>query len=186
MAQTDSSAPARKPRRANVQIDRLDELAGTDLADLCEITAEAIIDGEGFLWIKVPPLRVLENYWKGVLLVPERSLYVGRLDGRIVGTAQLYHPSHNNEAGAFAVELTTFFIAPWARGHGVARGILKRLFREARQRGYKNIDLHVRADRSAAIALFEAHGFECWGEKPRYARLKGRYIGGRYYTKQLG
>ncbi|HBF98021.1 MAG TPA: hypothetical protein DDW95_05685, partial [Alphaproteobacteria bacterium] len=77
MAQTDSSAPARKPRRANVQIDRLDELAGTDLADLCEITAEAIIDGEGFLWIKVPPLRVLENYWKGVLLVPERSLYVG-------------------------------------------------------------------------------------------------------------
>ena len=41
-------------------------------------------------------------------------------------------------------------------------------------------------DRIAAIALFEAHGFECWGEKPRYARLKGRYIGGRYYTKQLG
>src|SRR5256885_5362883 len=27
----------------------------------------------GFGWLKPPPGQVLENYWKGVLLVPERS-----------------------------------------------------------------------------------------------------------------
>ena len=48
-----------------------------------------IIEGGGFGWLKPPPRQVLENYWKGVLLVPERRLVVGRLDGIIAGSAQL-------------------------------------------------------------------------------------------------
>lgn len=167
------------------RVETLESFEGSDLADLCEITGEAIVDGQGFLWLKIPRRTVLENYWNGVLLVPERSLYVARLDGRIVGTAQLYHPSANNEAGAFAVELTTFFVAPWARGHGLARGLLDRAIVDARERGYTTLDLHVRADRRAALRLFEEYGFTCWGEKERYARSGGTYIAGRYYSKYL-
>ncbi len=34
--------------------------------------------------------------------MPERLLFVGRLDGIIVGSAQLVRPPRNNEAQAFA------------------------------------------------------------------------------------
>lgn len=167
------------------RIDEVESFTGNDLAELCELASDAIIDGEGFLWVKVPPIRILENYWNGVLLVPERSLFVARLDGRIVGTAQLLRPSINNESGAFAAQITTFIIAAWARGHGLARGMMQRLEEVARQRGYTSLDLDVRSDRIAAINLFEAHGFERWGQKLRYARIQGRYISGYFYSKFL-
>ena len=54
---------------------------GTHLDDLCEATESAIAEGGGFGWLKPPPRQVLENYWKGTLLVPERWLVVGVLPG---------------------------------------------------------------------------------------------------------
>lgn len=166
-------------------IDHLDVFEVGDLDDLCNATEEAIVDGEGFMWLKPPRRTVLENYWNGVLLVPERTLFVARLDGRIVGTTQLLRPSTNNEAGAFAAELTTFFVAPWARGHGLARGLLEETELTARTRGYSTLDLHVRGDRAAAIALFEQAGFVCWGQKERYLKVADAYVSGRFYTKWL-
>lgn len=176
------------PANGDLKITRIDEIeafTGNDLAELCELAADAIIDGEGFLWVKVPSTRILENYWNGVLLVPERSLFLARLDGRIVGTAQLLRPSSHNESSAFAAQITTFIIAAWARGHGLARGMMQRLEDVARGRGYTSLDLDVRSDRIAAINLFEAHGFQRWGIKLRYARINGRYISGWYYSKFL-
>ena len=57
-----------------VRIERLTRYSGTDLDDLCEATESAIIEGGGFGWLKPPPRQVLENYWKGMLLVTERRL----------------------------------------------------------------------------------------------------------------
>ena len=56
-------------------------------------------------------------------------LYVGRLDGTIVGSAQLVRPPRNNEAQAFSATLMHSFIAPYARGHGLARLLTARLER---------------------------------------------------------
>ena len=169
----------------NVRIEELEAFTGNDLAQLCDLATDAIIDGDGFLWVKPPPLRVLENYWNGVMLVPERSLFIARLEGRIAGTAQLLRPSVNNESGAFAAQITTFIVAAWARRHGLARGMMQGLEVLARGRGYTSLDLDVRSDRLAAINLFEAHGFQRWGVKPRYARIHDRYISGYYYSKKL-
>ncbi|MDO9461504.1 MAG: GNAT family N-acetyltransferase [Alphaproteobacteria bacterium] len=167
------------------RIDEIESFIGNDLAELCELTTHVVTDGDGFLWVKAPPIRVLENYWNGVMLVPERSLFIARLDGRVVGTAQLLRPPANNESGSFAAQITTFIIAPWARGHGLARGLLQELEEVARARGYSTLDLDVRSDRLVAIKLFEAHGFVRWGVKQRYARINGRYIAGYYYSKHL-
>ncbi len=167
------------------RIEEIESFTGNDLAELCELTTHAITDGDGFLWVKAPPVRVLENYWNGVMLVPERSLFIARLDGRVVGTAQLLRPSANNESGSFAAQVTTFIVAPWARGHGLARGLLQGLEEVARARNYTTLDLDVRSDRLVAIRLFETHGFERWGVKPHYARINGRYISGYYYSKHL-
>ena len=65
--------------------------------------------------------RALETYFRGVLLVPERELFVARLNGDIVGSAILVRPPRNNEAQAFAASLMHSYIAPYARGYGLAR-----------------------------------------------------------------
>ena len=80
-------------------VGRLEEISESDLADLCEATETAILDGGGFGWLKPPGRTVLERYWQGVLLVPERELFVARLDGVIAGSAQLVRAPRNNEAG---------------------------------------------------------------------------------------
>src|SRR5436305_9716973 len=110
-----------------VRVERLTRYSGSDLDDLCEATESAIVEGGGFGWLKPPPRQLLENYWKGVLLVPERRLVVGRLDGVICGSAQLSKAPRNNEAQAMAGTVTTAFVAPWARGHGIGRRIVSEL-----------------------------------------------------------
>ncbi|HYM29989.1 MAG TPA: GNAT family N-acetyltransferase [Candidatus Cybelea sp.] len=169
----------------STRIEKPTKLPEPDLDDLCEATEEAIIDGNGFGWLKAPPRRVLESYWKGVLLVPQRELYVARLDGHIVGSAQLLKPPPNNEAQGHGATLTTFFIAPWARGHGLARGLLRAVEDAARAAGYEMLDLDVRETQTAAIHLYEAAGFQRWAVKARYAKVNGQYVAGYFYNKDL-
>ena len=57
---------------AKIKIESIQRLEYGDLDDLCDATESAIIEGGGFGWIRVPPRKVLENYWKGVLTIPER------------------------------------------------------------------------------------------------------------------
>ena len=106
---------------ANVSVERLTEFAGPDLHDLCDAADAAILDGGGFGWLTPPQRHVMEAYWKGVMVVPERELFVARLDRTIAGSAQLVRPPRNNEAQNYVGHLTLSFTAPWARGHGLAR-----------------------------------------------------------------
>jgi ribosomal protein S18 acetylase RimI-like enzyme len=164
------------------KITRLDE---DELVDLCDATEAAILDGGGFGWLSPPPREVLERYWKGVLLVPERDLFVARLDDTIGGSVQLLRPPRNNEAQSFAATLTTSFVAPWARGHGLARMLTQAVEKEARRLGFSFLNLDVRESQAAAIKLYESLGFECWGTNPNYAVVDKRLVAGRYYSKQL-
>ena len=92
------------PDSLSLLVERLDMFEATDLADLCEATDAAILEGGGFGWVEPPGRQALENYYKGVLLVPERELFVARLNGHVVGSAQLVRPPRNNEAQAFAAQ----------------------------------------------------------------------------------
>src|ERR1700685_4383444 len=138
--------------KAKVAIERLIQCAGTDLDDLCEATEAAIVEGGGFGWLKPPPRHVLENYWKGVLLIPDRRLVVARLDRTLGGSAELSKAPRNNEAQSFAGTLTSAFVAPWARGHGLARGIVIEIERLAREEfNLIVLNLDLRATQRAAI-----------------------------------
>src|SRR5277367_2764684 len=127
-----------------VSVDRLTKFSGTDLDDLCEATESAITEGGGFGWLKPPPRQVLENYWKGVLLVPELRLVVGRLDGVIAGSAQLSRAPRNNEAQSFAGTLTGACAAASSRGHGIARGMVIEIERIAGEIGLAVLNLDLR------------------------------------------
>jgi ribosomal protein S18 acetylase RimI-like enzyme len=166
-------------------IERVEAFTDEDLHALCEATHAAIIDGGGFGWINPPGRQLLETYYRGVLLVPERTLLVARLNGTIVGSAQLVRQPRNNEAQAFSATLMHSFIAPYARGYGLARLLTQAAEESARAMGYLVLNLDVRETQTAAIRLYESLGFARWGVHPAYARVGGKTVRGFYYYKLL-
>ena len=160
-------------------------MSDDDLQSLCEAADAAILEGGGFGWVKSPGRLALERYFRGVLLVPERELFVARLDDVIVGSAQLVRPPRNNEAQAFAAALMHAFIAPYARGHGLAGLLTTRVEDGARALGYQVLNLDVRETQETAIRLYERLGYDRWGEHPAYARVGGRTVRGIYFHKLL-
>ena len=128
----------------NVKAELCKSLNKVDLQELCDATEEAISAGGGFGWVSPPALRTLQNYWKGVLLIPERVLIVGKLDNVIAGSTQLIKPAKNNEAQSHSCILSTFFFASWARGFGLAKAVFEKAELKAKQDGFKIINLEVR------------------------------------------
>lgn len=165
------------------RIERFEDDA--DVHALVEAATAAILDGGGFGWVKPPKASVLEQYFRGVALVPERELIIGRIDGVIYGAAQLLKPSRNNEAQAFAATIMHHFVAPYVRGNGLAKLIVQKAEERARALGYQVLNLDVRETQTAAIALYEAAGFTRWGTHPAYAKVRGALIQGHFYTKRL-
>lgn len=173
------------PPPASIQVERLAVLSDDDMQTLCEAADAAIIDGGGFGWLRPPGRAALEQYFRGIVMVPERELFVGRMDGVIYGAAQLVRPARNNEAQAFGATLAHNFVAPYARGHGLARMIVERVEDRARALGYQVLNLDVRETQHAAITLYEHGGFKRWGTHPAYARTDGQTIAGIFYYKLL-
>ena len=58
-----------------VTIEMATELSANDISELCDATEEAIEAGGGFGWLAPPPRSVLEDYWRGILLVPDYHLF---------------------------------------------------------------------------------------------------------------
>jgi len=168
-----------------VSVEHVESLSDEDLAELCDAAEVAILDGGGFGWVSPPPREAMERFWRGVMVVPERLLVVGRLDGRVGGSAQLVQAPRNNEAQAAIATITTNFVAPWARGHGMARDLTVACEASALAKGVRFINLDVRETQEAAIQLYESLGYERWGTNPNYAVVGRRAISGFYYTKRL-
>jgi ribosomal protein S18 acetylase RimI-like enzyme len=160
-------------------------LTEPDLQDLCEATNAAIIEGGGFGWVQSQDRAALARHFRGVLLVPDRMLFLARLDGTVVGSAQLVRPPRNNEAQAFAAQLTHAYIAPYARGFGLARRLVDRVEEHAAAMGFRVLNLDVRETQESAIKLFERLGYVRWGTHPAYARVDGRTVAGHSYYKLL-
>ncbi len=172
-------------KKYNINAEICKSLDKVDLQELCDATEEAIIGGGGFGWISPPSFKTLQNYWKGVLLIPERVLIVGKLDNVIAGSVQLIKPAKNNEAQSHSCILSTFFFAPWARGFGLAKEVFNKAETKAKQDGFKVINLEVRETQHRAIQLYEQSGFIKSGINPKSGFIDGKYITGYYYYKEL-
>ena len=165
--------------------EKLNELKRADKASLCEATEDAIRDGIGFNWNTAPSREVLESYWRGVLIVPERELFVGRVDGTIAGAIQLVKPSASKQSQAFMARISNHFVAPWARGHGLAVQLLHDVEEDAKREGFRVLTLEVRETQKTAIEIYESHGYVKWGELPYYEMINGRMVAGYFYAKTL-
>ena len=157
----------------------------TDLADLCNITEQAIKAGGGFGWLKAPTREVLIKYWKGTLLIPNRKLIIGRLNNVIAGTLQLIFQLPNNEAQQNIANIMSHFVTPWARGFGLAKEMIDVAEKKALELGSTFIHLDIRETQEAAIKLFELKGYKKWGINPYYAFVDGKNLKGHYFFKKL-
>lgn len=167
------------------RIERITEFRHADLTEIVQATEDAVRENIGFNWVVPPGRDVLETYWKGVLVVPERVMFAARLDGTLVGSIQLVRPGATKETSSFAASIEAHFIAPWARGHGLAKQLLDAAEREASSLGFSVLRLNVRETQAAAIKLYEEAGYVCWGVLPYYEFVHAHMLGGRFYYKNL-
>lgn len=65
--------------------------------------------------------------------------------------------------GSRRARLYSFCVHPRARGAGLGRGLLEALMTAARQRGYAQLLLEVRADNQVAMGLYRRMGFRVVG-----------------------
>lgn len=181
-----SQTPHPENKTADLSVELVTHaLSEADLNDLCDATDAAIKAGGGFGWVQLPSRDILERFWRGVVAMPLRMLFLARLDGVVCGTCQLIKPPANNEAQKHSVQLSGLFVSPWARGRGLSRLLLDTVEAEAAKTGFSVINLDVRDTMTAAIQLYESSGYTLLGKHPYYAVVNGAFVEGRYYTKKL-
>lgn len=85
---------------------------------------------------------------------PESWAWLARRDGEAVGCVLLYGET------AELAEFKRLWVAPDARGEGVARALMDRVIERARAEGYGTLGLTTAPWSEAAHALYESMGFE--------------------------
>jgi [ribosomal protein S18]-alanine N-acetyltransferase len=80
-------------------------------------------------------------------------------------------------SNAPAAYIQTIEVTPSQRGQGIGAELLRRIEVSAREAGAQSIWLHVDTENSAAIRLYEAHGYMRQGrEEHFYARHRAAFI----------
>ena len=171
--------------KISISVDTISELSDVDLADLCNITEQAIQAGGGFGWLRVPTREILNQYWQKIIDDHLNNLIVGRLNGVIAGTLQLSYEAPNIESRKNIAQIKRHFVAPWARGYGLAKSMIDFSEQKAKEENIKSIQLSVRETQDAAIQLFSSKDYKVWGENPYYAFINGSFVKGIYFFKNL-
>ena len=122
---------------------------------------------------------------KGLLLIKNRIMIVGRLNDAIAGTMQLELQPDNNEAQKNIIKIASHFVAPWARGYGLAKKIIDFAEITAKKNQATCLQLDIRETQEAAIHLFKSKHYKQWGENPNYAFVEGNTIKGLYFYKNI-
>ena len=169
-----------------IKVEKRDKFLKGELEELTIATMDAIKEGIGFGWIDPPPKNKLKAYWQGVLLVPNRWLFIGKYKETVSGSIQVVTFSSSNEAAIFRVSIDTHFVATWARGHGLAKLLIEKAEMECKKNKYTHVLLDVRDTQQRAINLYKQMGYRLWGTLPAYHKVKsGEMVSGNYYYKVL-
>jgi RimJ/RimL family protein N-acetyltransferase len=112
-------------------------------------------------------LKALRRYPHAAVFVAERD------DGRLVGRLSVGRDPHPASAHVADVGL---MVAIDARRQGVGKALLEAAVEWGRSAGIRKLELHVFPWNEAAIALYEAFGFEREGFRKGHYRRGGDYV----------
>jgi len=104
------------------------------------------------------------------------TLTVGAFDGgELVGTAALARETGlKTRHKAFVLAV---YVAPPARGRGVARAVMTHLITQARAMpGLEQLMLAVSSTQTSARSLYAGLGFVTFGVEPRALKVDGEYV----------
>ena len=121
--------------------------------------------------------RISRAQWRRHIASDTACVLVAGARGRIEGAAVVFHRRNSRRARLYSLA-----VAEASRGRGLARALLAAAETEALGRGCDALDLEVRTDNPAAIALYEQQGYR------RVARLPAFYEDGAdgwRYTRNL-
>jgi pimeloyl-ACP methyl ester carboxylesterase/GNAT superfamily N-acetyltransferase len=104
---------------------------------------------------------------------PQGRWLVAYLEGKAVGCAGLKRLDERT------AEIKRIYVAPDARGAGVARALLNRLEQAAREAGYDTVRLDTGAKQPASVALFSSSGYE------QIADYNGNPVAAYWFEKRL-
>jgi len=92
------------------------------------------------------------------------KILVAKIDRKILGTLQLFHSSEKAyerpELGIFSPIIRLLAVHPAARGHGIARELLKASVNDVKKQGFTELYLHTSDKMAKAIRLYERFGFQ--------------------------
>jgi ribosomal protein S18 acetylase RimI-like enzyme len=152
-----------------------------DQAALTEVDALAWSADSGFPSTMVPGAR--DGAFFTTDSPPEAHL-VAELDGTVVGYIRLKPPSRLPE-NAHVMQVQGLAVHPDARRHGAAASLLDAAGEHLRGRGVRKLTLRVLSTNTAAIRLYERHGFAREGTLIEEFLINGRYVDDILMAKRL-
>lgn len=141
------------------------------IAGLREVLDGVARERRYLAFLEAPPLAqvrrfVLNNLRSGA------AQFVALDEGRVVGWCDVTRKTHATLSHGGVLGMG---VAASHRGRGVGRRLLATTVETALARGLTRIELTVRADNVAAIALYRRSGFEAEGRMRRYLIVDGQH-----------
>jgi L-phenylalanine/L-methionine N-acetyltransferase len=149
----------------------------SDAEQLTRLAAAVSAEPEGWLisvageWRSAGDER---RYLKALRRYPHAAVFVAEDgDGTLVGRLSVGRDPHPASTHVADVGL---MVARGARRQGVGKALLQAAVEWARNAEVRKLELHVFPWNEAAIALYEAFGFEREGYRKRHYRRGGEYV----------
>lgn len=101
-----------------------------------------------------------ERAFEEIVADPRTTLYVARLEEKVVGTFQLIFFRALLRHGTLLAHAEAVQVDPEVRGHGVGRAMMDFAIAEARRRGAGSLQLASNKQRLDAHRFYERAGFE--------------------------
>ncbi|GAA4291498.1 GNAT family N-acetyltransferase [Streptomyces venetus] len=115
---------------------------------------------------------------------PPREVLVAELAGAVAGYLRLGSATPL-ACNAHVRMIRGLAVAEEARGHGVARALLRAAGEEARRQGARRLTLRVLGHNAPARGLYESEGFVVEGVLPEEFLLDGAYVDDVFMGRSL-
>jgi ribosomal protein S18 acetylase RimI-like enzyme len=112
-----------------------------------------------------PPLRFSRTYMRQLIQGHRTATWVAEENGQLAGFAIV---EFLRESGTPIAYIQTIEVDPNKRERGIASELLRRIENSAHEANARTIWLHVDAENSAAIRLYERHGYKSEGREEHY------------------